>query len=396
MFRQLLIAFILLGSQAAAAQWDWGAVDNARLNLGNNEEFAGFELLDTPLSQSRLVILGQNSEYGAFNRKLEFKTLRYLQKTIGLRRHLMAVSPNQAYWINRFIVHGDTGAESLLGANAESRYFKMYKAIKKLNDKLPADNKISITGIDFETSAEMPSLRIAALLPDTLIPEKLMIGIETLKAVAAYCKTKKVLRFEPGLVSDNENTYEYNSFSSRKSMFSFLAIYDSLKTEYKNWLGNGFFALDSAVNSIREYKQFEQWQSTSLEDVWREDIFFHRTVEALNRFPKDKFLLITGRCHTPYQIVNGPCNLWHFSSLAKRLRETGDSNFKTLSVGIFYTGDNQIDSDLEDESSLLRKEIEQISNRYLYAKEAKILSPSLVKKYPVVASNFDMLILNNR
>lgn len=396
MLRALFFGIFLFCFQGIFAQS--GAENNhAKINIGNNEEFAGFELLDTPFSQSRLLLIGQNSEFGSFNRKLEFKTLRYLHQKFGLRQHLLAVSPNQAWWINRYILDGDTLAEAMLGAEPESRYFKMYKGIKKLNDGLPAEKKIRITGIDYETSPEMPALRIAGALPDTLIPERLRIGVETVKAVAAYCKIKKNLRFEPGLVSADENrSSDYGYFSARKSMLSFLGIYDSLRPAFQNWLGNRFNTLDSAVATLREFKQYEYWQATALEDVWREDILFLRTTAAMKQFPTDRFLLVTGRCHAPYQIVNGPCNLWHFSSLARRLKQTADNQFKTLSLAIFYTGDNQIDSDLEDENPSLSSEIKQINNRYLYAKEARILKPSLLKSYPVCDTNFDMLILNNR
>lgn len=398
MLRQFLTCFILFCSQVLSAQWDYKSNQDAKINIGNNDEFAGFELLDTPMSQSRLLLLGQNSEFGAFNRKLEYKTLRYLQQKFGLRQHLLVVSPNQAWWINRYIVDGDTLAESMMGVDPDSRYFKMYQGIKKLNNNLTAEKKIRITGIDFETSPEMCATRIAGLLPDSLsVPQKLLIGVETVKAVSSYCITKKILRFEPGVALNNEsNSSDYGSFSARKSMFSFLSIYDSLRPAFQSWLGSRFAAFDSAVLYVREYKQYESWQATALEDAWREDLLFLRTTAILKQFPNDKFLLVTGRCHAPYQIVNGPCNLWHFSSLARRLRETADTNYKTLSVALFYTGDNQIDSDLEDENPNLSAEIKKINNRYLYAKEARILSASLLKNYPVCQSNFDLLILNNR
>lgn len=364
------------------------------IDIGNNKNYIGFEMLDTAVMDSRFIVFGENRDYASFNAKLEFKTLKYLNHRFGLRNYLLSVAPSKAYLVDRFVNTEDTSMETLLKSVSTPKYMKLYRNLKRLNKSLPDSLRIRVFGVDIEKTASLPAVRLASLFPDDHVPARLRIGVEAIEGAASYIISKGLEEYDRQLEKREEFYFEPRPFSVKQSVEEFLSYFDSLKPEFKSWLGNDYDELLTAVGWLREYQQYKKWEETAFEDVWREDRIFTNATRLMDSFPREKFFSMYGRCHLPYQEINGACGMYRFSSLTRRMRNSGNPSYKPLSVAVFYTSGVRLETDMSDEDPKMKDEL-MVLKESVADKTAVFIRTKDLDDKPLLTANFDFVLINN-
>lgn len=371
-----------------------GAQNAVPLDIGNNETYDGFSPLDSAVKHSRILIIGENRDYASFNSRLEFKTLKYLNQRFGMRNYLLAMAPSKAFLVDRFVNSDDSAMETLLKSVSTPRYMKLYRNLKKLNKKRPDSLRIRVFGIDVERSSSLPAVRIAGILPENNIPDRLRIGVESIRGAARYIIEEGLKEYERQLENKEEFYFEPRQFSVRQSVEEFMHYYDSLESEFKAWLGADFIKLAGVMKGLREYRQYQNWRETAFEDVWREDRIYQNVVALMDSLKGEKFFTVYGRCHLAYQELNGPCGLYGFSSLARRLSLTRNAQYQPLSMAVFYTSENRLDEDMSDEPSAMKEEVKMLAES-APARSAIIIHLSGATDARLLRANYDFVLLEN-
>lgn len=371
-----------------------GAQNAVPLDIANNDNYNGFSPLDSAMKQSRILIVGENRDYASFNSRLEFKALKYLNQRFGIRNYLLAMAPSKAFLVDRYVNSDDSAMETLLKSVSTPRYMKLYRNLKRLNKKRPDSLRIRVFGIDVERSSSLPAVRIAGILPENNIPDRLRIGVESIRGAARYIIEEGLKEYERQLENKEEFYFEPRQFSVRQSVEEFMHYYDSLEGEFRAWLGADFIKLAAVMKGLEEYRQYQNWRETAFEDVWREDRIYQNVVALMDSLKGEKFFTVYGRCHLAYQELNGPCGLYGFSSLARRLRLTRNAQYQPVSLAVFYTSDNRLDEDMSDEPASMKEEVKALAES-APGRSAVIIPLSGAADAPLLRANYDFVLLEN-
>lgn len=316
------------------------AAQSVDLDIGNNADYEGYQVIDSAAQTSRLIISGEDYDFPEFNSKFEFKLLRYLNHRAGFTHYLVEASPARADLINLYIKNGDSATEQLLKSVSKVRYMKLYKNLRRLNLKLPDSLRIQVHGIDVERNYMLPLITIARFLPDSSVPARLQVPVEAIKGAAKYMIIQGLEDYQNEDEEGEEENYSYSrsEFSVRQSVNEFLAQYDSLSGDFRTWLSDSFYVFAGAVEGLREYKTFNRLQRTAMEFTWRDEVMYKRTNDLLAKFPEGKFYGQFGLCRSGFAAIDRDCGINLFRGLAYKLRNTPGSLARDLTtIGIFYS-----------------------------------------------------------
>lgn len=397
MTRLFIFMLLLLSSAAVSAQRD---SIGKLLDIGNNEDYEGFEILDSQLAVKRLFIAGETYSYAAINSKLEFKLLRYMNYKSGLRNFLVETSPARADLINQFINSDDSTVEVLLQSVSKVINMRLYKNLKRLNLRLPDSLKIRVYGVDVERSHSLPVVKMSQYLNREDIPDELRVSVEAVKGAAKYIITKglqEYTRERDGIEGDyNDYFYSHSSFSVRKSMEEFAKNYDSLSEKYKSWLGDDFVGFDRAVGWLLEYKQFRNLSMTAMEYTWREELIFNRVNNLLEEMPEEKFFGQFGLCRAMFNKIPSGCGINQFSGLVYKLRNYRESLAKDV-VAIGLLNSEELDKSSKSMNKLYPPHVNDLN--YLFSKiprdEVAIADLERFFGLKTISGEFDFVVLNN-
>jgi hypothetical protein len=370
------------------------------LDPHNNDDFSGFEMLDTAVKKARIIMTGENHNYVNFNAHLEMKMLRYLNRKTGLRHFIIELGEARAWYLNDYINGSDSATEKILKATTSPGYMDLFNRIKQYNTTLPDSAKIIIHGIDVERFYNLSILRFAQLLPKKNIPHKLASFVQTVDGVAQNLLYSGLNDYE--LAKNKNKKSGYSEYSRHQTYYyqntavDIVRYWDSLNTEFRNWLGSEFWAEDAAIGWLRQYLQWKKYENTTQQYIWREENIFRKFTKLLVEFPNEKFYGQFGRCHIAYSMQNGDCSWFGYHSVVNKLRtryskRAGD----VLSIGIYYkgTGENAYYSDYESREDL-SKEISELTD-VTKMKTVSIFSLA-GQNLPLIKEKFSFVIVNNR
>lgn len=376
------------------------------IDVGNNSEFEGFEAVDSLVMGHRLIIVGEDYSYAAFNAKLEFKMLKYLNHKFGLHQYILETSPAKADLVNQYISSGDSTVEKLLQSVSSVKYMRMYKNLKKLNTKLADSLKIMVYGVDVERTSVLPLVRMAQALPeddtDGNMPDNLRLHVESIKGAAKYIISKGLKDFErerDGQESEYEDYfYMPTAFSVRESVTEFMKSYDTLRDDFKVWLGSKFVDFDQAVDWLKEFKEYNNLRMTAFEYSWREDLMYHRLNSIVGTgHDNEQFYLQLGLCRAGYSQVSTGCGIDRFNGVVYRLKNLPDSKVSDLvSIGIFYGQElEKQDEDFIDAQHRLYKTDLELLFEGVDEKKAVFADFSKISNLTLIQKDFSGVLLNN-
>jgi hypothetical protein len=128
-------------------------------------------------------------------------------------------------------------------------------------------------------------------------------------------------------------------------------------------LGSRHDLIQSGIDGLREYKQWNQYRNSAFYYTWREETMFRKLRRLLDSDTTARFFGQFGRCHTAYSIQDGDCGWYAYQSVMHKLQERYfNSKNKVLSIGIFYAGDREIDA---EENSIIDKGLKAETRRLL-------------------------------
>lgn len=365
-----------------------------KINTEKSDDFAGFEQLQRVLSEQRVFISGENHRHVAINGLIEFKLLRFLHEKAGVKHLLLELGEARGWYANRYVNEIDTMEKYCLQATTSVEHMKILEDIREWNLTLPAEKRIQIHGIDVERFNDIALLRLSDLLPKTKVPESLYTAVQAVHQAAGWLKYSGVKEFE----SAQKREYYQGSgqpFSIDRSIDVILEHFDSLDKDLKFWTGNRYAEVQSGINGLREYKQWNQYRSSAFYYTWREENMYRKLTRLLNSDTTAKFFGQFGRCHTAYVKQDGDCGWYAYQSLAHRLQERYfRSNSGTLSIGIFYEEERNNTTKANTEAEIGDAALQKEISRLLQLAPAESVSIAQLdeKQNSILASRFSFFI----
>lgn len=363
----------------------------SKINLENSGDFSGLKELEIYIEGPRVFMTGENHQHVAVNGLIEFKLLRFLHERAGVRHLLLELGDARGWYANRYINNIDTQAKYCLQATTSVEHMKILDSIREWNLSFPIEERIEIHGIDVERFNDIALLRLSDLLPKKGVPESLYTTVHAVHQVAGLIKNTGLIEF--AATSKNEvYTAGYTASYVDESIDLIVAQFDSLDKDLKNWLGRQYPEVQSGINSLREYRQWNQYRKSAFYYTWREENLYRRLTGLLDKDSFAKFFGQFGRCHTAYTKQDGDCGWYAYQSVIHRLNERYfHSNRGTLSVGIFYNEEKEQSvsgPDMQDVK--LQNEISQLIN--LAPDESVSILRLEESQYPKLGSKFSFFI----
>jgi len=389
MKRTLLLTFLCsITALAALAQKPRAHTIDPLLN----DNFKGFEVLDSAARHARFFLSGEDHRFMQFNSRMELKFMQYLHR-FGVRHMIMELGYSRGYVLQQYLNTGDSVWRSILKATTGKKYMKMYQAMRDWNRSLPDSAKIIVSGIDVERFTDIPVLLIEQFLPDSGVPADLLIPVEAIKGLARYTYTLSVDDEEEGKDEDYSWDFEERGdFNEYRTIRTFIEDYDSLRNRFTSWLGKDFGRVDTLVNSLRQYLKWDDYEYTTYQYVYREKIMFDNMMALVQQYPNGRFFGQFGRCHAGNTVQNGECNWYNYVSISHKMEQMGGGYFKgrIATIGYFYAGDDDYDQDkLNKESIDFRDETPE-------GEVALFALDSLRSAYPEIGKRFNFILYNNK
>lgn len=369
----LLLLFTIAGCNYSKGQWQ---LDNGtsgdnptpfyKINTEKLEDFDGLQELGKFTDAPRVYMSGENHKHMAVNGLLEFKLLCFLHEKAGVRNLLLELGEARGWYANRYVNEIDTQEKYCLQATTSLEHMKILDDIRAWNLSLPAEQRIQIHGIDVERFNSIAILRLSDILPKTGVPEKLYTAVHAVHQAAGWLSYTGLKEYDASI---NKKNYNEGTppFSIEESIEKFVAHFDSLDNELKNWLGYQYTEVQSGINSLREYRQWNQYRNSAFHYTWREEIMYRKLTALLNRDTSARFYGQFGRCHSVYVKQDGDCGWYAYQSVMNRLQERYfKSNHGTLSIGVFYEdemGNNMYRKENNIEDKRMQNEIYALLRR---------------------------------
>ncbi|MBL7812776.1 MAG: erythromycin esterase family protein [Bacteroidetes bacterium] len=344
--RKIFLFIFICNACSVFGQWDWGGPPIRNIDVRNNKNFTGFEVLDSAMSANRVLLSGVPEESGNFNIRFAWKLFSYLNEKHGVQHILLETGPARAELINAYISGKDSSVETLLKSVSNLRMMRFYRNLKRLNLNKPEGSKIKVHGMDVEKNPSLPVVSIAGLLPDEGIPDRLRVGVESLKGAARYVVKKGLEEFESerkgNSQDDNSLYYQSSSFSVRETGMEFLTFYDSLRSEFQRWLGSDFGRLDEAVSGLRQAGEWRKLYSSSLQATWRAEEMFRNLNKILTQFSGQKFYGNISRCEIFKGRLSEGCGYYDYAGLLYKMLNMPESKEKKI-LNLAVVSGNEVD-----------------------------------------------------
>jgi hypothetical protein len=365
-----------------------------------NDSFAGFEVLDSAARYGRFFLGGEDHRFMDFNSSMELKLMRYLHARGGVRHMILELGFARGYVLQQYINTGDSVWLDILDNTTGSDYMEMYRAMREWNRQLPDSAKVIVTGIDVERYTDVPLLLLEQLLPDSGIPEPLLVGVEAMKGLARQIYVGEgEVPFSDDLEDEGYNQ-ELDDVSSenyevRPTIRRFLSEYDSLKPLYRSYLGKHFATVDVLLNSLKQYLQWDDYEYTPYQYTYREKVMYDNMKALLQRDPQGKFYGQFGRCHAGTDVQNGPCGWMNFHSISQKMASLMPEPFRNqvVTIGYFYAGDEEDDDD--ESKSTQEQEISAFAAETPEGRVALFSLDQQKQAFPVLTSRYDFVLFFN-
>lgn len=393
-----LLTILLLACASVSAQTPRAWI----INPNFNDSFSGFEVMDKAAQSGRFFLGGEDHRYMEFNSRMELKLMRYLHQKGGVRHMILELGFARGYVLQQYVQTGDSVWLDLLEHTTGSDYMEMYRSMREWNRALPDADKVIVTGIDVERYTDVPLLLLDHLLPDSGIPDALLVHVEAIKGLAKFIYNEGASEDEGAEdgVSEEGSDVSSDNYEIIPTLRTFITQYDSLKPMYRKYLGRNFGLTDTLLNSLRQYLIWDDYEYTPYQYTYREKVMYDNMKALLQRYPNGKFYGQFGRCHAGTAVQNGPCGWLNYHSIAQKMTTLMPEPFRNhvVTVGYFYS-DGEEDDDAEDDDwrkpSAQERETESFEQETPEGSVALFSLDSLQQAYPTLANRYDFVLFYN-
>lgn len=239
------------------------------------------------LDHYKVVFFGEQHN-AVFHPELKFYLITDLYKRSGIRHVFMETSVSRAWHYNQFLRTGDTShLYTSAASQALTGYILMWKRLFEFNKGLPEGSKITIHGVDFETSAVFPTLKM--LTPTGKpVPSSLKPMMDT---VNAHLADKPLHMWD--IIDNKFIVYDNSGFTATlRYVQKQLLDHDD---DVKAYFGDSFPVVhDIAINSGKVEVKARNRNKT----------MFAAIARAVEKDSIDKFIGFFGNQHTAYSVHN--------------------------------------------------------------------------------------------
>lgn len=280
------------------------------LDVNDNGDFSSFAMLDTVVDKYKVFFTGE-THWSEGNFELKWKMLQYLYHKAGVRVLVVEGPASLSYLLNHYTAINDSDSYfSLLDyvpGGAKERIF--YRHLFRFNRSKPAEERITIRGIDREYNVYLAITSIKKLLDKKTVPELLRDHVELLVTTRERQWADSILQ---KLEADPAHRSYYGS-------------------DY-NWM----ITILSGIACKTCDPPHQNMKSTKWLD--REDLMYRNFLRLLDEFPNAKYFGQFGKAHVCLQPPPAKWFVANWNPIAARLHQWDTSPVKgqVLSIAMEY------------------------------------------------------------
>ncbi len=326
MNRFLLFLFIFCAGWFGSAS----AQTPEKINL-QAEELSAHASLNAGLKKSKLILTGENHSYIRLNRTNELHFLRFLNKEYQVKDYLIEQGYALSEITNRYI-HGDTSYRKQMYALTSYPYYILFDSIRILNSSLPADQQVTIHGVDVERTFSSSILLLDKLVPAALpTNDSILLEIETIKSMAAryffnfdsanYFVDRPIDYYYSSNYRDGRYSYEkYQAVET--SLKEVINTFERKKTYYQAYLKSDYAQFEKVIQLLYDYRRWDKYSddNTLQSYLYREEIIY-KNVKTLLAIPGARYYGQFGRMHIARCLQNKDAGYYNYRSFVNRLIE---------------------------------------------------------------------------
>lgn len=258
-----------------------------------------FALLDSAVRNYRFFFTAEE-HWKSINTDIQFTFLRYLHDRAGVRNLILEGGFSYGFLINRYLQNGDERLLRKALTNipvCPDNMERMFRNLRKYNQRLPEEDRISVWGIDLEHSAELSLQALNSILPSEKAD----------KSIAWHATTLKTLHQSP----------EYDKGQVKRFFQKLEKDIEKQPEQYLEFWGDDFDLLCLITQNATHAFKFSLLKTIINPDNWkyREERMYANFIALQKRFKPGNYYAQFGALHTDiHRSVQ-----WQFPTLAHRL-----------------------------------------------------------------------------
>jgi len=316
------------------------------LDLRNNDDFEGFSLFDTVLSDYNVFIHGENHSYTKSNAALSLKTIKYLNEKAGVNHLLLELGWSRGYLITKYLETGDSTLLKSIKTFSWEAYGDMIEDLYQYNLSLPENRKIVVTGIDVERFHSMALKTLSLLFSDSNgeLHDSIKIHVESVNAAVSYLERYNAWDAENNTYENYFDYYNSQYYSVDNTVRLFLENVRDHRSKYENYISRSdFYVFEKVIKQLEDGVKYHSYdyEYTFQGYIYRENYMYDQFMELYQSDTSQKFFMQFGRCHSVKTEQYEACSWIDYKSIAHRLNASSDTSLagKVMSTAIFYPRD---------------------------------------------------------
>jgi hypothetical protein len=277
----LFFNVILLGAQPASI---------SNINLAYDEDFSGFDVLDTKNGRN-IFVIAEDMHNRRPTPAMCYKLLRYLHEQKDIRVFAIEHGTSTAFLLNRFLSTGDTTLLREITRHSffwSIEHFEFWVRLYEWNTSLSLDRRVIVESADIEIKQESVVLAMNILLQGRSIPEEL----SELQEFQAIYREKESHRNKFAALNTR---YYYDKQRCANLTHRILADLQRQPSMYKKFFGNEYELFRTMMTDLSSQYEFDY--KTGVKFMFRDDIMYQKLLGLCLKYPAGFFHLVGGR-HT--------------------------------------------------------------------------------------------------
>jgi hypothetical protein len=307
--------------------------------------YDGFSMLDGVLDDYQFYFTAEE-HWQSINTQIQFSFLSYLHQKAGVRNFIVEGGYSYGFLLNRYL---ETGDERLLKKVVNDipvcpeNQLDLFREIRAYNQQLSPEDRIQVTGIDLEHSAELSLQCLNTLMPEKAPPRAIARKMRQINQLhqSEYYVEREVKQFFKSLERD---------LGRREDA-------------YRQYWGDDYPRFRLIVENAVQGFGFDFLRILLFPTKWQErEERMYNNFLVLQRYMKPgKYYAQFGALHTDIK----ESFRWDFPSLAHRLNYFGTSPVENEVLTISrYFRDMKENYDRLGESDRLHRMMRQIDRHY--------------------------------
>jgi hypothetical protein len=324
---QLILMLLFVSTVSFAnAQNESSESDYLKSNMSLYNEGTGIMSSDE-YSNYRLFVTGE-FHFRQENSKIFLKIFRELYYKANVRLILFEAGYAYGLIAQHYLETGDKKSLEMIAMEGQFSDIH-YRHLKEFYDKLPADEKFSITGIDLDNYSGGNIFIYAAelLFRDTVMPEEFR-----------------------NLLDDYDEAYKNEPYDVYRECFNPIFLNVSRNEEfYESLLGDRYPKLDELVSRMRSSFKFDFYNyntgQDSVQQTKRETYIYRNAVKEINKHPDVNYFGQFGLAHiglSRFMILDQSSGVQSFTAKL-HLTENSPVKDSVCSIAILYFDDYDSD-----------------------------------------------------